>query len=508
MADHTPERPHLDDMPGMWPSASANSFRQQYQTPGRLHSSNALHETPNADSSQPVPPVHSSDPVRPFTLAEGGQSSHVSSEETQVPSASSSQLKAMVPAGSKPFDHAHSDDDSDSDSEEEGGFAPIKTSASKASKDTSKHPSLYEQLSRRQTGLSLGQGTYISPQVSHTAEDQAEIERLMSRMFGKDRQEHSEEEKTRHVGLVFKDLTVRGMGLGAAIQPTVADLFMDLPRFVQGLLGKGPKFGQKPPIRTIVNKFTGCVRPGEMLLVLGKPGSGCSTFLKVLANQRYGYEGIDGAVTYGGTDAKTMDKHYRGEVVYNPEDDLHYATISVKNTLNFALKSRTPGKESRNEGESALDYRKEFLRVVSKLFWIEHTLKTKVGDEYVRGVSGGEKKRVSIAEAMITKASIQCWDNSTRGLDASTALEYVQSLRSLTNMAHISTSVALYQAGESLYDLFDKVVLIDEGRCLYYGSTDDAAAYFENLGFSRPARWTTADFVSAELLREKTPLIC
>ena len=122
---------------------------------------------------------------------------------------------------------------------------------------------------------------------------------------------------------------------------------------------------------------------------------------------------------------------------------------------------------------------------------------TKVGDALVRGVSGGEKKRVSIAEAMITKASTQCWDNSTRGLDASTALEYVQSLRSLTNMAQVSTAVALYQAGESLYDLFDKVVLIDEGRCLYYGSTEGAATYFEGLGFVRPARWTTADFVGS-----------
>ncbi|KAL8871421.1 MAG: hypothetical protein Q9198_007424, partial [Flavoplaca austrocitrina] len=234
-----------------------------------------------------------------------------------------------------------------------------------------------------------------------------------------------------------------------------------------------------------------------MLLVLGRPGSGCSTFLKVLANQRYGYESIKGDVTYGGTDAREMAKNYRGEIVYNPEDDLHYATLSVKNTLSFALKTRTPGKASRNEGESRTDYVREFLRVVSKLFWIEHTLGTKVGNEFVRGVSGGEKKRVSIAEAMITRASTQCWDNSTRGLDASTALEYVESLRTLTNMAHISTSVALYQAGESLYDLFDKVVLIDEGRCLYYGPTENAAAYFEGLGFQRPARWTTADFLTS-----------
>tara|TARA_R110002003_G_scaffold357_5_gene19117 strand:- start:4659 stop:8123 length:3465 start_codon:yes stop_codon:yes gene_type:complete len=116
-------------------------------------------------------------------------------------------------------------------------------------------------------------------------------------------------------------------------------------------------------------------------------------------------------------------------------------------------------------------------------------MNTKVGNELIRGVS--------IAEAMITKASVQAWDNSTRGLDASTALEYVQSLRSLTNMAQISTAVALYQAGESLYDLFDKVLLIHEGRCCYFGPADKAAAYFKNLGFNRPERWTTADFLTS-----------
>lgn len=95
------------------------------------------------------------------------------------------------------------------------------------------------------------------------------------------------------------------------------------------------------------------------------------------------------------------------------------------------------------------------------------------------------------------QASVQSWDNSTRGLDASTALEYVQSLRSLTNMAHISTSVALYQAGESLYECFDKVLLIHEGRCCYYGPADHAAEYFKSLGFVQPDRWTSADFITS-----------
>lgn len=87
------------------------------------------------------------------------------------------------------------------------------------------------------------------------------------------------------------------------------------------------------------------------------------------------------------------------------QDDLHYATLKVRDTLRFALKTKTPGKASRNEGETRTDYVNEFLRVISKLFWIEHTMGTKVGNEFVRGVSGGEKKRVSIAEAMITKVN-------------------------------------------------------------------------------------------------------
>lgn len=260
------------------------------------------------------------------------------------------------------------------------------------------------------------------------------------------------------------------------------------------------------------------MRPGEMLLVLGRPGSGCSTFLKVISNQRSGYKSVDGDIRYGGTAAKEMARKYRSEgkhfprhwhccwptpwnilkksVLYNPEDDLHYATLTVRDTLLFALKARTPDKASRLPGESREEYQQAFLSAIAKLFWIEHALDTKVGNEMIRGVSGGEKKRVSIGEAMVTKASVQCWDNSTRGLDASTALEYVQSLRSLTNTANVSTLVALYQASENLYSLFDKVILIEKGKCAYFGRAEDAKAYFEGLGFECPPRWTTPDFLT------------
>lgn len=514
-SSHEPERPHLSEH-GAWPSASANSFRQQYLAPAdALHT----HTSPDCNPAAAIASASTDDiPASSISngeiLATPEAEPFSSDDKTAVPSPADSQPEAVpttvfaAPAEPTPVLRESQLIENEKDDEVED-LTTIKTAASdkpvgrpgmqKRTSSRMTEDDLFKALSRRKTNQSNRQGSYMTEdEASATGEEQAEIEKLMSRMFGKDRQAHSEDEKTRHVGLVFRNLTVKGMGLGAALQPTLGDPFLAFPRKLAALFTGGPKkVAGKPPIRTILNDFTGCVRPGEMLLVLGRPGSGCSTFLKVLANQRFGYESIDGDVTYGGTDAKTMGKHYRGEVLYNPEDDLHYATLSVKRTLEFALKTRTPGKASRNEGESRADYVKEFLRVVSKLFWIEHTMNTKVGDEFVRGVSGGEKKRVSIAEAMITKASTQCWDNSTRGLDASTALEYVQSLRSLTNMAHISTSVALYQAGESLYDLFDKVVLMDEGKCLYYGPTEEAATYFENLGFRRPQRWTTADFLTS-----------
>lgn len=493
MSSIPPERPQAES--AAWPSTSANSFRQQYIAHSSTTDSDLIEAAHAHEQLHSYQNMRRNEFLATSSQIEG--TSYASGDKTAVPSASGSQrsdtdnpsndtvnvssgivpneatpTKGLPTPGHPTATTPSAEEVVEADDEyTDGKFQPIKTAATKDTTDQRPkmqkkasgplaHEHLFRALSRRKTNTSDRQGSQLTPAV--TQEEQAEIERLMSRMFGQNRREQSEEEKTRHVGLIFKNLTVKGVGLGAALQPTLSDPFLGLPRLLTKLFSRGKSATGKSPVRTILNDFTGCVRPGEMLLVLGRPGAGCSTFLKVLANQRFGYESVQGDVTYGGSDTKEMEKNYRGEIVYNPEDDLHYATLSVKNTLSFALKTRTPGKESRNEGESRADYVREFLRVVAKLFWIEHTLSTKVGNEFVRGVSGGEKKRVSIAEAMITRASTQCWDNSTRGLDASTALEYVESLRTLTNMAHISTLVALYQAGESLYECFDKVILIHE----------------------------------------------
>jgi ATP-binding cassette subfamily G (WHITE) protein 2 (SNQ2) len=77
-----------------------------------------------------------------------------------------------------------------------------------------------------------------------------------------------------------------------------------------------------------------------MVLVLGRPGSGCTTFLKTIANQRGGYLAVNGEVSYGGIDAAEMDRLYRGEIAYNQEDDVHHATLTVAQTIMFALNTK------------------------------------------------------------------------------------------------------------------------------------------------------------------------
>jgi ATP-binding cassette subfamily G (WHITE) protein 2 (SNQ2) len=294
--------------------------------------------------------------------------------------------------------------------------------------------------------------------------------------------------QSRELGVMFKDLRVVGLGAAASYQPTFGSFFN--PKII---LEKIQAF-RHPPLRDILSGFEGVVRPGEMLLVLGSPGSGCSTFLKTLTNQRAEYHLVEGEVHYDSFTPEYIAKHYRGDVVYSPEDDIHFPTLTVEETLHFAAKMRAPHNRM---GRPRSHYVKHITDIMQTIFGLRHVKDTPVGDAAIRGVSGGEKKRVSISEALTLRSRISAWDNSTRGLDASTALEFVRALRIGTDVAHMSTIVSIYQAAESLYQHFDKVCIIYEGRMAYFGRADEARQYFIDLGFEPAHRQTTPDFLVA-----------
>jgi ABC-type multidrug transport system ATPase subunit len=136
-------------------------------------------------------------------------------------------------------------------------------------------------------------------------------------------------------------------------------------------------------------------------------------------------------------------------------------------------------------------------QVVMAVFGLSHTYNTRVGNDFIRGVSGGERKRVSIAEMALAASPLAAWDNSTRGLDSATALKFVESLRLLSDLTGSAHAVAIYQASQSIYDVFDKVVVLYEGRQVFYGPASKAKAYFEEQGWDCPPRQTTGDFLTS-----------
>ncbi|EPQ31436.1 uncharacterized protein PFL1_00771 [Pseudozyma flocculosa PF-1] len=335
----------------------------------------------------------------------------------------------------------------------------------------------------------------------HTAnpfdtEGNFDLEFFLQEMLGRSNERGLER---REMGLVWKNLTVTGTGSGVALNTSVGSLLLSPFRAlknIQSLL--------HPPVKTILDDFEGCVKPGEMLLVLGRPGAGCTSFLKTIASYRDGFRSIDGTLLYEGMDHSVIDKKLRGDVVYCPEDDVHFPTLTVNQTLTFAAATRAPQAKRRlglydREGENASrsTYIKTTVEVLATILGLRHTYNTKVGNDLIRGVSGGERKRVSVAETLAARAKVVLFDNSSRGLDSSTALEFVKSLRIGTDLVNMTTVASIYQAGEGLTQLFDKVLVINEGKQVYFGPTSEAPEYFREMGYQPHNRQTTADFLVA-----------
>ncbi|KAM5356965.1 hypothetical protein ACJ41O_003611 [Fusarium nematophilum] len=288
----------------------------------------------------------------------------------------------------------------------------------------------------------------------------------------------------RHLGISWKNLTVQTACVEAPVHENVFSQLNPMTAL--------HRLRHKPAKRTILVDSHGCVKPGEMLLVLGRPGSGRSTLLKVLANQRSGYASVSGDVHYGTMDA-TEAKPFRGQIILSSGDEIFFPSLTVGQTMGFAARLKTTNRHSSITSKASSENKSQDLL---HSLGIDHTASTRIGNEYIRGVSGGEKRRVSIAECLTTRGSIYCWDNSTRGLDASTALEYVATIRDLTDRSGLSSIMTLYQAGNDIYHLFDKVLVLERGLQIFYGPSKEARPFIEGLGFQCREGTNIADFLT------------
>lgn len=294
------------------------------------------------------------------------------------------------------------------------------------------------------------------------------------------------------MGVAYRNLSVKGALTASDYQQTVLNYFPKL--MMQCWDHFKPK--RFKSFFNILYPMDAIMELGLMTVVLGRPGAGCLTLLKTIAAQTYGFHVDDDLeITYDGLTPQDIQTHLRGDVIFSAELDIHFPKLTVGETLEFAARMRTP--KNRGPGVNREDYARYMALVVMATFGLLHTRNTFVGNNFVRGVSGGERKRVLIAEACLNGSILQCWDNATRGLDSATALEFCKALRTGAKVLGITPLVAIYQCSEEAYRQFDNVVLLYKGHQIYYGLTQEAKQFFIDQGWECPARSTTADFLTS-----------
>jgi ABC-type multidrug transport system ATPase subunit/ABC-type multidrug transport system permease subunit len=379
--------------------------------------------------------------------------------------------------GSPDLSHAHSVEGLDAIQDEAANEENVKALARQYTQHS-------VHTSSDQNPFSAEPGSSLDP-----ASDNFNARAWMRAMF-KLRNEDSDRFMGRTAGVCFRNLSAYGFGTAADFQNTVGNVGMQIVGLARKVIGTGQRRID------ILRNFDGLVHAGEMLVVLGPPGSGCSTFLKTIAGETAGFSiDADSHVNYQGIPYSDMHKHFRGEAIYTAEQDVHFPQLTVGDTLYFAARARAP--KFIPGGVTVKQYAEHMRDMIMATFGIRHTINTQVGNDYIRGVSGGERKRVSIAEACLSGAPLQCWDNSTRGLDSANAIEFCRTLRLEAEISKVTAAVAIYQAPQAAYDVFDKAAVLYEGRQIYFGHAKKAKDYFVKLGFECADRQTDADFLTS-----------
>ena len=299
--------------------------------------------------------------------------------------------------------------------------------------------------------------------------------------------------KPTSLGVAFKDLRAHAKSSDADYQATM----MNVPFKLAGeLWDKIANRNDTSRDFDILKPMDGLIKKGTVTVVLGRPGAGCTTFLKTISSHTYGFH-VDknSVISYDGLTPTQIRNNYRGDVTYSAETDVHFPHLTVGQTLNFASSLRTP--QNRPEGISREVYSQRITEVYMAMYGLSHTFNTKVGNDIVRGVSGGERKRVSIAEVSLCGSYLQCWDNATRGLDSATALEFIRALKTQATVMDVTSLIAIYQCSQDAYDLFDNCILLYAGYQIYSGPAAKAKDFFVRMGYECPSRQTTADFLTS-----------
>jgi len=222
--------------------------------------------------------------------------------------------------------------------------------------------------------------------------------------------------------------------------------------------------------KTLIHPMSGEARPGEMLAIMGTSGAGKSTLLDIIAG-RLVSSNVQGRISANG---QPVDfKAFRRQSGYVMQSDALFPLLTVKETLLYAARLRIPDKTWAEK--------QAIVQETMRLLGIDHVADTIVGNDMNRGLSGGEKRRVSIAVDIIHEPSVIFLDEPTSGLDSMTALTVVEALKNLAVNRGSTLVVTIHQPSAKIFDCFDKCLFLSRGKVTYYGPSKGLQAYAEGI---------------------------
>ncbi|KAG3232350.1 ABC transporter G family member 34 [Phytophthora idaei] len=252
---------------------------------------------------------------------------------------------------------------------------------------------------------------------------------------------------------------------------------------------KRPAMATKHALRPM----SGIIKPGTLTLILANPGAGKSTFLKALAGklQNSSKTKVGGQILYSGLRGDEIDLIKLAGLV--DQTDNHIATLTVRETFKFA--DMCVNGRPEDQPEEMRDIAALRTELFLQILGMEECADTVVGDALLRGVSGGERKRVTIGEVLVGGQSLFLCDEISTGLDSAATFDIIKSLRTWCKTLGGSAVIALLQPTPEVVEMFDDILMVNEGHMVYHGPRTEILDYFEGHGFTCPPRVDPADFL-------------
>ncbi|KAG5288784.1 ABC transporter [Histoplasma capsulatum G186AR] len=239
--------------------------------------------------------------------------------------------------------------------------------------------------------------------------------------------------------------------------------------------------------KAILENSNGHANPGEVVVLMGPSGSGKTTLLNVLAHRDSapGAE-IEGEILVNGR--KIDLETFRNISSYVEQEDILVGALTVEETLYFCAQLSLPSSVPKKE-------RLERISTLLNAFGIQNQAKTLIGTPIRKGISGGQKRRVSVASQLITCPKIIFLDEPTSGLDSTASFEVMSFVQKLAKKNKIIVIASIHQPSTATFKTFDKLMILSAGRTCYFGSSSEMKPYLDKTGYPMPLQMNPAEFV-------------